>query len=319
MIVAVTGHRPEKLGGHRTPNDTYRRVMEGMDKALLELRPEYVITGMAQGVDQWMAELCYWNGIPFLAAIPFAGFESHWPMPAQMHFRQLLAKASRTHIVCPGEYSAWKMQQRNMWMVDNCHHLIAVWDGSTGGTKNCVEYAQSQRRNIWRVPLIAPPTQPATRPAPPPVEVRPASRVLREIAIPVREIPRSLRAVRNALESEGMRAARRVAAEAQAAELRRQEQAEEREAIRQRRERERQETLAQARAVLLAAGRGEVENVEISPEETILQLLEDSITATRRAARPAARPAPTPPPAPKKAQKEEGPAIREFTRVLDLD
>jgi uncharacterized phage-like protein YoqJ len=34
------------------------------------------------------------------------------------------------------------MQVRNEWMVDHCNDLLAVWDGSDGGTGNCVRYAQ---------------------------------------------------------------------------------------------------------------------------------------------------------------------------------
>lgn len=40
------------------------------------------------------------------------------------------------------------MQKRNEWMVDNCDILIAVWDKSPGGTKNCVDYAESKKKQI---------------------------------------------------------------------------------------------------------------------------------------------------------------------------
>ncbi len=33
-------------------------------------------------------------------------------------------------------------------MVNNCDMLIAVWDGSDGGTANCVKYAQSKGVDI---------------------------------------------------------------------------------------------------------------------------------------------------------------------------
>ena len=39
------------------------------------------------------------------------------------------------------------MQIRNQWMVDNCELLIAVFDGTSGGTANCVNYAKSIRKN----------------------------------------------------------------------------------------------------------------------------------------------------------------------------
>jgi uncharacterized phage-like protein YoqJ len=40
------------------------------------------------------------------------------------------------------------MQDRNIWMVDHCDALIAVWDGTSGGTANCVRYAQKVGKPI---------------------------------------------------------------------------------------------------------------------------------------------------------------------------
>ena len=33
-------------------------------------------------------------------------------------------------------------------MVDNADKVIAVWDGSKGGTYNCVKYAEKQNKEI---------------------------------------------------------------------------------------------------------------------------------------------------------------------------
>ncbi len=40
------------------------------------------------------------------------------------------------------------MDKRNKWMVDNCDLLIAVWNGTSGGTANCVNYAKSINKQI---------------------------------------------------------------------------------------------------------------------------------------------------------------------------
>jgi len=160
MICAVTGHRPNKLGGYNTRNNPhYNSIMEGLDRALLELRPERVIVGMALGVDQWMAELCLWNGIPFVAAIPFEGFEvgGHWYESNIRKYRDLLAKAAQVVPVSSPPYTPWKMQLRNEWMVDHCDVLLAVFDGTPGGTANCVSYAQQVRRTIRRIEYFRPP------------------------------------------------------------------------------------------------------------------------------------------------------------------
>ncbi len=151
MIVAFTGHRPDKLGGYKLPNDTYIKVCRDIDWLLKELNPEKVISGMALGVDQWAANIAYKLGIPFVAAIPFEGQELAWPEASQKTYRLLRKLASEEVIVSPGGYSADKMQVRNIWMVDNCDSLIAVWDGSKGGTGNCVEYAKSVDRKIYQI------------------------------------------------------------------------------------------------------------------------------------------------------------------------
>ncbi|WP_188052008.1 hypothetical protein [Azospirillum sp. Sh1] len=44
------------------------------------------------------------------------------------------------------------MNTRNEWMVDHSDRLLALWDGSQGGTANCVRYARGLGRpidNLW--------------------------------------------------------------------------------------------------------------------------------------------------------------------------
>jgi hypothetical protein len=45
------------------------------------------------------------------------------------------------------------MQIRNEWMVDHCTHVAALWDGSPGGTGNCIRYVRKIGRpfdNLWQ-------------------------------------------------------------------------------------------------------------------------------------------------------------------------
>lgn len=151
MIVAATGHRPEKLGGY------------GTDLAALrtELAMEWLhsrgatrgITGLALGWDQDVALACYELGIPYIAAVPFAGQESRWPERSQRVYRWFINRAAEVVIVSPGEYSAHKMQVRNIWMADRCDTLLALYNGSGGGTGNCIKYAADWEipvENIWK-------------------------------------------------------------------------------------------------------------------------------------------------------------------------
>lgn len=106
---------------------------------------------MALGVDQIAASAAIELDIPFIAAVPFLGQEKMWPTQSQDFYNLLISAAEDVVIVCDGDYSPQKMQTRNKWMVDKCDVLIAVFDGTPGGTKNCVDYAISKEKEIIKI------------------------------------------------------------------------------------------------------------------------------------------------------------------------
>lgn len=144
FYVAVTGHRPNKLGGYK-PNTIQDRVRVAIKAQLQAYKVDHpylvILTGMALGVDQWVAEACIELGIPYVACVPFTGQEYAWPADSQIHYQALIKKAINVVVVSDGSYSAYKMQVRNRYMVDRCDVLMAAWDGTPGGTGNCVNYA----------------------------------------------------------------------------------------------------------------------------------------------------------------------------------
>lgn len=160
LVVAVTGHRPDKLGGWDPLHPVVAQVRKALRDALAATWPAHVITGMALGVDTWAAEACLELGIPFVAALPCDNWGSQWPAYAQARQALLLAKAQRQHVVSPGPYKPWKLQRRNEWMVDQCALLLSVWDGSSGGTRNCLMYAAEVGRTVqalpWRTTVVVP-------------------------------------------------------------------------------------------------------------------------------------------------------------------
>lgn len=151
MIVAFTGHRPDKLGNWDPLHPVVIRVKFAIQRVLIELWPKKVISGMALGVDQWAAQEAVLLGIPFVAVLPCDNPETRWPLPSQERYRELLKRAAEVVVVRPGPYHEWKMDRRNEWMVDNCDLLIAVHDGSRGGTANCIAYAASKERDVRRL------------------------------------------------------------------------------------------------------------------------------------------------------------------------
>lgn len=148
MKVAFTGHRPTKIGGYDRNNPIRQEIKAEIERVLLKLRDENpdleVISGGALGIDQDAARVAHRLGIPFHVYMPFAGQERKWPMDSQQSFLAILNVAKSVKIVSEGGYSASKMQIRNRAMVDDADVLIAVWDGTSGGTKNCIDYAEGK-------------------------------------------------------------------------------------------------------------------------------------------------------------------------------
>lgn len=148
MIIAGTGHRPNKLG-FQLPNPTYISVCRDTKAILQQEKPDMVITGMALGFDMWLAKICIDLNIPFIAAVPFPGQESKWNDNYKNIYRLLLRKAHDIVMVNDGPFSASKLHKRNEWMVDQCDKLIAVFNGSEdGGTFSCIQYAKKQDKEI---------------------------------------------------------------------------------------------------------------------------------------------------------------------------
>lgn len=145
-ILGVTGHRPEKL------NNDYALTSPLVNKIRIRLRheirmysPAAMITGMALGIDTVFAMLAVELSIPFIAAIPFKNQQMMWASESQALYNELLEKAHMVVNVSGRDYyQPQYMQQRNKWVVRSCTRLLAVWNGTSGGTANCVQYAQTK-------------------------------------------------------------------------------------------------------------------------------------------------------------------------------
>lgn len=152
LVIAATGHRPSKLGcGYG--NNMHDKLTQLAYEYLMRMQPEGVISGMALGWDQGFAEAALLLSIPVHAAVPFKGQESRWPTKSRAQWQRLINRCASVTIVCPGGYRPEKMQVRNEWMVDRAHRMCALWDGSAGGTGNCIRYAADNPNvtidNLW--------------------------------------------------------------------------------------------------------------------------------------------------------------------------
>lgn len=155
-----TGHRPEKL----------LSIMENMETVEAEIKNrlktavraaiadgfETFITGMARGLDLWAADVVLEEKknnpqIKLICAIPFVGFEKRWNIADKRHYQTILSHADYVKIVCE-HYSMSCFQLRNEYMVDHANRVIAAYNGTSGGTKNTVNYAR--RRGVFVVNIL---------------------------------------------------------------------------------------------------------------------------------------------------------------------
>lgn len=150
MRIAVTGHRPNKLWGYNYYSPSYIKLGKILRDLLIEHKATVAISGMALGVDQVFAMVAIKNKIPLMAYTPCPNQDKLWTAESKILHQSLLDKADTVYVVSDS-YSIDAMQKRNIAMVDNCDLLIAVWDGSSGGTANCVSYAKMVDKPIIRI------------------------------------------------------------------------------------------------------------------------------------------------------------------------
>ena len=156
MNICFTGHRPNKLWGYNIHHNKYRDLFKILYLTVVNSvageREVKLISGMALGVDTvaaYVAIVMKGKGLPVTleAAVPCKGQERLWPQESQDRYHDILKQADIVTVL-EEKYSAAAMQCRNEYMVDNSDLVIAIWDGTPGGTSNCVRYARSKNKQI---------------------------------------------------------------------------------------------------------------------------------------------------------------------------
>jgi uncharacterized phage-like protein YoqJ len=164
MKIAVTGHRPDKLGNsynltHPINIEIGKRmrevilVLSGYDSGTRKFRDNEIFTiisGMALGVDTvWaMVALKLKRQFPYKfqleCAVPCKEQERKWNKTAQQRYQNILSQADKVTYVTETTYTHKCMQKRNEYMVNESSYVYGIWDGTSGGTKNCIDYAKKQ-------------------------------------------------------------------------------------------------------------------------------------------------------------------------------
>lgn len=156
-IVCVTGHRPNKLYGYDLNNSKYKELIKVFKKFLKEKNCKEAFSGMALGVDTAFAlavlELkAEGFDIKLHCAIPCLNHSSKWFNKVDIdRYNRILSMADTVVIVTEEEYKPYLMQIRNQYMVDRADIVLSVWDGSNGGTGNCVKYSEKKGKQRYNI------------------------------------------------------------------------------------------------------------------------------------------------------------------------
>lgn len=142
-----TGHRPDKLN---TPEYELRALLKGEIEAAIADGYDVFISGMARGVDIIAAEevlaAARTNpGIQLICAYPYpnstAAFARKWRLRAAETDKHAMLRVD----VCAGYYKGCFMR-RNEWMIEHSARLIAVFNGTHGGTHATI--LRAMRRDL---------------------------------------------------------------------------------------------------------------------------------------------------------------------------
>lgn len=158
MQMMVTGPRPDKLGWEYHMSGPYSQALIWRFKLILgHYKPVLGISGGALGVDLIFAFACLEMGIKVLLAIPFEGHGDTWAQESVAYYKLIAENPlTTTYVVTAGPYANWKYQVRNEWMVDKLKtgdYATVVWDGSPGGTANCVKYLEQKVNSEYIIKL----------------------------------------------------------------------------------------------------------------------------------------------------------------------
>lgn len=155
-----TGHRPAKLPWRSNEQDPRclalkRRIAEAVESAC-EMDYRHFLCGMATGCDLYFCEAVLeakqHHAISLEAAIPCPTQADRWSASERKRYARLLEQCDFQTMVSHS-YNGFCMQRRNRYMVDHASMIIAVFNGTPGGTRSTLEYAFRRGLYVLDIPL----------------------------------------------------------------------------------------------------------------------------------------------------------------------
>jgi len=150
-VTCFTGHRPDKLGGYEPSKNS--KLLWELQRVILDhienKAVETFINGCALGIDLWAARIVIklkekYPHIKLISALPCRNHPNRWSQSSKDEWQYVVDNSDEVVLVTDEEYKPYMMQVRNIWMVDKSDFVIGVYDGTSGGTKNCLDYARKR-------------------------------------------------------------------------------------------------------------------------------------------------------------------------------
>lgn len=149
-----TGHRPEKI------DEDINVIKANLEKEIrkaIDLGYDTFISGMAEGVDIWAAEIVLRikeqnDNIKLICAVAYNGTEKKRTPEEQEKFHDILNRSDGAEFM-NRKYATWVFFARDEWMIDRASYVIAVYNGTGGGTEHTLKYAVEKERKIVYVNL----------------------------------------------------------------------------------------------------------------------------------------------------------------------
>lgn len=152
--ICFTGHRPDKLNGYDPKNNKKLlwKLHEVIEYFIIN-GVDTFISGMALGIDMWCAKIVLklrkkYPHIKLVCAVPCLNHPRKWNKENQDEWRDIVTQCDEFVLVTKEDYKPYLMQVRNEYMVDRADEILAVHDGSEGGTGNCIKYARKMNKEI---------------------------------------------------------------------------------------------------------------------------------------------------------------------------
>lgn len=166
LSIALTGHRPNKLGGYNLDQPSYRRLQQHLQEIIVKQLDEYDVvvghSGLALGADTiWTkailaAKAQFPERVVFHAEIPCMEQAQPWFKQSDVDFWQHSIDSADLSTIYGSlaefpdpkdprrvKKASQLLKDRNAGMMTHADWVLAVHDGTPGGTGHAVNYCKN--------------------------------------------------------------------------------------------------------------------------------------------------------------------------------